>query len=261
MLHIIADCFYPRPKVWDFWANFFGENTQMKNSSILGWRWSRGWCAAATLVTAALGAQAVFAQAAVIGDAAQGHKKIAMCIGCHGIVGYQASFPEIHHVPKISGQAATYISKALHEYKAGERKHPTMHSIAASLSEQDMADIAAAYEASGQPAPAVPDQLTPAPGPDVAALLSKGACTSCHGPNLSKPIDPTYPKLAGQYSDYLYVALKAYQTEGNPQVGRGNAIMGAQAKQFTHAELRTLADYIGSLPGVLKTVPEDKFRH
>jgi cytochrome c553 len=98
------------------------------------------------------------------------------------------------------------------------------------------------------------------PSPDVAALLTKGACVSCHGANFSKPLDPTYPKLAGQHSDYLYAALKAYQTEGNPQVGRGNAIMAGQVKQFKHTELKALANYISSLPGELKTVPESRFR-
>jgi cytochrome c553 len=91
-------------------------------------------------------------------------------------------------------------------------------------------------------------------------LIAKGACLSCHGESLSKPIDPSYPKLAGQHNDYLYVALKAYKVDGNPQVGRGNAIMGGVAKQFTNAELKELANYIGRLPGDLKTVPESRFR-
>jgi cytochrome c553 len=93
----------------------------------------------------------------------------------------------------------------------------------------------------------------------VGKLLTKGACASCHGANYSKPIDGTYPKLAGQHADYLYIALKAYQTEGNPQVGRNNAIMVGQAKQFTHAELKAMAEYLSSLPGELQTVKESYF--
>ena len=84
-------------------------------------------------------------QAARAQDAKAGEKKIAMCIGCHGIPGYQASFPEIHKVPMIAGQGAKYIVNALGEYKKGDRKHPTMRGIAASLSDQDMADLAAFY--------------------------------------------------------------------------------------------------------------------
>jgi cytochrome c553 len=91
-------------------------------------------------------------------------------------------------------------------------------------------------------------------------LVTKGACASCHGDSFSKGIDPTYPKIAGQHSDYLYVALKAYKTEGNAQIGRSNAIMGGVAKQFSNAELKELANYMGKLPGELKTVPENRFR-
>jgi cytochrome c553 len=187
--------------------------------------------------------------------------KVAMCIGCHGIKGYQASFPEVHKVPMIAGQGAKFIVASLNAYKKGERKHPTMRSIAAALSEQDMTDIAAYYEQQGKPAVAVAlAEQPPAAPADVAALLTKGACVSCHGTNFSKPIDGSYPRLAGQHADYLYVALKAYKTEGNAQVGRGNAIMGGQVKQFSHVELKAMANYIGSLPGDLRTVPQDKFR-
>ena len=194
------------------------------------------------------------------GDAKAGEKKNAMCIGCHGIVGYQASFPEIHKVPKISGQGEKYIISALNAYKKGERKHPTMRGVSVSLSDQDMADLAVFYAASGVDANAKPLEKAADGSAKAMASVAKGACVSCHGESLSKPIDPSYPKLAGQHSDYLFVALKAYKVDGNPQVGRGNAIMGGVAKQFTNAELKELANYIGRLPGDLKTVPESRFR-
>jgi cytochrome c553 len=184
--------------------------------------------------------------------------KVAMCIGCHGIKGYQASFPEIHKVPMISGQSGKYIAAALGEYKKGERKHPTMRAIAATLSEQDIAQIAAYYEPLGKDVAPLPEQVAPAAA-DVSALLTKGACASCHGANFSKPLEG-YPKLAGQHADYLYVALKAYQTEGNPHVGRGNPIMVGQIKPFSHPELKAIANYIASLPSELHTVPQAKFR-
>jgi cytochrome c553 len=193
-------------------------------------------------------------------DVKAGEKKIAMCIGCHGIPGYQASFPEVHKVPMIAGQNAKYLIAALQEYKKGDRKHPTMRGIAASLSDQDMADIAAFYEQQGNGEGAkVSDQPAQQPDPQVAALLSKGACVSCHGASFSKPIDAAYPKIAGQHADYLYVALKAYKTEANANVGRGNAIMGSQVKQFSNAELKAIAQYLGSLPGDLKTVRQSPF--
>jgi cytochrome c553 len=191
-------------------------------------------------------------------DAKAGAKKVDMCIGCHNIPGYQASFPEIYKVPKIAGQNAKYIVAALGEYKKGDRKHPTMRNIATTLSDQDMADVAA-YYSELEKGPAVPD-TPPAPPESVAKLLAQANCVSCHGSNFSKPIDPSYPKLAGQYADYLYAALKAYQTDGNPHIGRNNAIMMGMARPFTHAEIKAIAGYISSLPGEIKTIQLPEFR-
>ena len=192
-------------------------------------------------------------------DAKAGEKKAAMCIGCHGIPDYKASFPEVYRVPMIAGQSAKYIVSALGQYKKGDRKHPTMRAIAVSLSDQDMADLAAFYstEAKSEAPPATPAGTPPA---EVAELLKKGNCESCHGKNFSTPIDPSYPKLAGQHADYLYVALKEYQTDKNPQVGRNNAIMMGMARPFTHAEAKQLAAYFATLPGELKTVPQSRWR-
>jgi cytochrome c553 len=188
--------------------------------------------------------------------------KVAMCIGCHGIPGYQASFPEIHKVPMISGQSAKYIAAALNAYGTGERKHPTMRGISQSLTEQDINDIAAYYEAHGRDDGAKPlaeAPTRPATG-KIAELVQKGNCAACHGANFSKPIDPSYPKIGGQHADYMFVALKSYKTENNSAIGRNNAVMGAIAKQFSNAELKALANYMASLEGDLKVVPESKFR-
>jgi cytochrome c553 len=211
--------------------------------------------AGATVLFSASGVQAQ----AIVGDVKAGESKASMCIGCHGIVGYQNSFPEIHKVPKISGQSAAYIVAALNAYKKGDRKHPSMRGIAASLSEQDMADLGAYYSAHAGGV-TVGDTPSKAAPPAVAALLEKGACLSCHGANFSKPIDPSYPKLGGQHADYLYVALKSYTVEGNGVIGRNNAIMGGVAKQYTLAELKQMANYLGSIEGELRTVPQGKFR-
>ena len=192
-------------------------------------------------------------------SAQAGEKKAAMCIGCHGIPDYKASFPEVYRVPMIAGQNAKYIVSALTQYKKGDRKHPTMRGIASSLTDQDMADLAAFYagEAKSEPVPAARAGTVPA---DIAARLAKGNCASCHGTNYSAPIDPSYPKLAGQHADYLYVALREYQTDKNPLVGRNNAIMMGMARPFTPAEAKTLAKYFASLPGELKTVAQSRWR-
>lgn len=213
--------------------------------------------AVASAFALAAGVSSVQAQDNPAGDAVNGQKKAAMCIGCHGIPNYRASFPEIHQVPMISGQGAKYIVSALNAYKKGERKHPTMRSIAGSMSDQDMADVAAFY--AGHPSKASA-AAAPVPSAAVAELLKKGNCASCHGDNMNKPIDAGYPKLAGQHADYLFVALKAYKTENNASIGRGNAIMAGMAKPFTNAELKAIAGYIGSMPGDLVTVTNPKFR-
>jgi cytochrome c553 len=92
-----------------------------------------------------------------------------------------------------------------------------MRAIAASLSDQDMADLGAFYEASRLKAARGARPGGRAAPADVKPLLEKGACASCHGANFSKPIDRSYPKLAGQHADYLYVALKSYKATGNPR--------------------------------------------
>jgi len=83
------------------------------------------------------------AQAA--GNAEAGRHKSSMCVGCHNIPGYKTAFPVVYSVPKLDGQHAVYIVSALRAYKSGERRHPSMRAVAASLSDQDMADLAAFY--------------------------------------------------------------------------------------------------------------------
>lgn len=220
----------------------------------------------ASLLVLAGATTAVQAQDGKAGDPAKGAAKAAMCIGCHGITGYQASFPEVYKVPKISGQGAKYIAAALNAYAKGERKHPSMRAIAETLTEQDIADLSAYYEQNGKTAAAAPTAAAALP----EALKDRLAtCVACHGASFSTPIDAAYPKLAGQHADYLYHALKAYATDGNPRVGRANPTMRSQVVQesaggrkptFTNAELKQVAKWLESLPGELKTIEESRFR-
>lgn len=214
------------------------------------------------LLSAALAVSAgsALAQDVKAGNAAQGERKAAMCIGCHSLPGYKATFPEVYSVPMISGQSGKYIVNALVAYQKGERRHPTMRGIAGSLTEQDMADLGAYYEghAAGRVAKA-PDTVPAAPAA-VAELLNKGACASCHGVNYSKGIDPGYPKLAGQHADYLFNTLKGYKMGARSTHGRDNAIMAGQAKAFSHTELKAISSYLASLPGEMAVVPQSRFQ-
>jgi cytochrome c553 len=103
----------------------------------------------ALLVLAAFAASATTSTAVtaadVVGNPKAAPAKIEACIGCHGIPGYKAGFPEVFPVPMIGGQSAKYIESALKAYRKGERKNPTMMGIAASMSDQDIADVAAYY--------------------------------------------------------------------------------------------------------------------
>jgi cytochrome c553 len=87
------------------------------------------------------------ANAETDGVAAQGREKSRVCEGCHGLADYNNAFPEVYRVPKLGDQQSAYIVKALQDYKSGARRHSTMRSIAAALTDQDMADLAAYYSA------------------------------------------------------------------------------------------------------------------
>ena len=89
------------------------------------------------------------AQNAPVGNPMAGYQKTAMCSGCHGIEGWRTAFPEVYKVPRIAGQHPAYLVKALQEYKNGDRSHPSMRAIAASLTDKDMADLAAYYGETG----------------------------------------------------------------------------------------------------------------
>jgi cytochrome c553 len=67
-------------------------------------------------------------------------------------------------------------------------------------------------------------------------------CAACHGKDGKTPIDASYPILAGQHEDFLLKALLDYKSEA-----RKNAIMGAQAKGLTKADMKNLAAYYSSL--------------
>ena len=97
------------------------------------------------LLVCILGSLAFAAQAQEKKSAPGFENAHAMCIGCHGIPGYKTAFPDVYHVPKIAGQQPGYIINALKAYKSGERSHPSMRGIAASLSDEDMKKLADYY--------------------------------------------------------------------------------------------------------------------
>jgi len=164
------------------------------------------------------------------GDAKHGKAISYTCLGCHGIEGYKNAYP-MYSVPKLEGQHPEYLSAALQEYRNGDRAHLTMHAQASTLSDQDIADIAAYF--AGKP---LVSQGKPSGTPPAAATL----CVSCHGQD-GVAIAPTYPSLAGQHEDYISRALDEYR-----KGGRKNPIMKGFAATLKDEDIEVIAKYFAS---------------
>jgi cytochrome c553 len=194
------------------------------------------WLGAALSLSWTLGAHAA-------GDPALGEKKFYTCYGCHGLENYRNAYPD-YTVPRLRHQHAAYIVAALQEYRNGERPHATMHAQAASLSDQDMEDIAAYLEGAAPAKPStavngkVPKQVT--------------ACVACHGENglgVEAPLTPKPALLAGQHVDYLEQALAAYRNGR-----RKNVVMDGMAQLLTSDEdVKIAAAYFANQPSPLAT--------
>lgn len=104
--------------------------------------WTVGLAMAASMAAMASG---LVAAQETKGDAKAAETKVGACIGCHAIPGYRSTYPMVYSVPMINGQSAKYIENALTAYRSGDRSHPTMRAIAGSLTDQDIADLAAYY--------------------------------------------------------------------------------------------------------------------
>jgi len=154
------------------------------------------------------------------GSAERGKTLAYTCHGCHGIPNYKNAYPN-YSVPKLGGQHAKYLASALAEYTSGDRAHPTMHSQATSLSEQDRADIAAYFSQPMQPGEVV--------GTPPAAIQT---CAACHGPDGAKTNGEDFPILAGQQADYIVEALQDYKSGKRKNPIMAGIISGVDPKDF-----------------------------
>jgi len=158
------------------------------------------------------------------------------CLGCHGIVSYNNIYPS-YKVPMLGNQHKDYLVAALKAYRSGERAHPTMRAHAANLSDQDISKIADYFSSFRL------DDSKQA-NSDVKMIEEANACVGCHGPD-GNSVVPTFPKIAGQYQDYLLHALKSYKN-GN----RNNAIMNGIASTLSDEQMIILSKYYASQVGV-----------
>lgn len=196
-----------------------------------------------TLAAILLGSLALSAWAE--GDAAAGKQKSAVCAACHQADGNSTN-PEW---PKLAGQHAGYIVKQLSDYKAQEsRNNALMAGQVASLSDQDMMDLAAWFStqsASG----GFMDEGYLALGKRIFqggnAITGVPACMSCHGPSgMGDPI-AGFPRLAGQHAAYIEGQLEMFRLQTRSNDAR--RMMRDVAIKMTPTEMAAVAAYIGGL--------------
>ena len=157
------------------------------------------------------------------------------CLGCHGVVSYNNIYPT-YKVPKLGNQHKDYIVAALKAYRSGERSHTTMKAHAANLSDLDI-DKIADYFSSFKAKIVTPE--------DVKIIDEANSCVGCHGVDGNSEV-PTFPRIAGQYEDYLYQSLKSYKNGK-----RNNAIMNGVASTLNDDQMKKLSKYFASQKGML----------
>lgn len=187
------------------------------------------------------------APASAEGDAESGKVLSYTCLGCHGIPGYRNAYPS-YRVPKLGGQHAAYLSAALKAYRSGERSHPTMMAQAATLSDQDIADLAAYFTSHGGPI----DAEVVTAGVEEGKEKSQ-TCVACHGER-GISVNAIWPNLAGQHEDYIVASLHQYKratadsAEGDNV--RNNGVMIGMVANLSDDDIKQLAAYFAAQQGL-----------
>jgi len=183
--------------------------------------------------------------ATAAGSAAAGEGKSAMCAGCHAADGNSV----VNLFPKLAGQHAGYIAKQLGEFKSGKREDATMQGMAAALSEEDMADLAAFYSSKTAAAGAADDEAKVALGQDVFrggnSSTHVPACMGCHGATGKGNPAAKFPALAGQHAVYTIKQLKAFRN--SVRANDANSMMRKVAEHMSDAEIEAVANYIAGM--------------
>jgi cytochrome c553 len=201
-------------------------------------------------LVAALAATSAFAATPATAPASKGDPKAAesiatqVCAACHSADGNSV----IAANPKLAGLNAEYINKQLTEFKSGARKNAIMSGMVASLSPQDMLNLAA-YFSSQQPKPGTSkDQALALTGQKIYRGGVQGAgvpaCASCHGPQ-GKGIPAQFPRLAGQHGDYVYTQLNAFRV--GERANDAAKMMRSIAAKMTDADMKAVSSYIQGL--------------
>lgn len=192
------------------------------------------------------------------GDPEAGKALSQTCVGCHGPDGNspQAMWPN------LAGQHADYLYKQLEAFKAGEmRRNTQMTGMVANLDDQDMRDLAAYYSQQPDKVMGAGDETLVERGRKIylGGIAHKNvvACVACHGPRGRGNPAADYPRVGGQWAQYLLTQLQHFRAgaeyESGEQIGENqrandpNAMMRSLAASMTDAEMRAVAEYMAGL--------------
>ena len=164
------------------------------------------------------------------------------CLGCHGVAGYRNGYPS-YRVPKLGGQHEESLYLGLQGYKSQGRAHLTMQAQAATLSEQDMRDLAGYFASRGD----VKTGTAPSDAQLARGREKSAVCAACHG-NTGVSQSPSWPSLAGQHEDYLREVMWQYK---NGQ--RKDPVMVGQVVNLSEDDIEDIAAYYSAQPGLFTT--------
>lgn len=178
------------------------------------------------------------------GNPIAGKDKSQLCQGCHGEFGNSTE----PLVPKLAGQYGNYISKEVRNYQAGTRTHQIMNAMAATLTDDDLADVAAYFSSQKKMTGDGSAENQLGKNLFLHGHLSKMilACVNCHGVR-GKGLDPKismFPVIGGQHKDYLRRQLINFR-EGD-RTNSPNGIMNRVAGALTDDDIESLVEYISA---------------
>ena len=197
------------------------------------------------LLTLGVSGIAQAASTAVVGDAAAGQAKTAVCGACHGPDGNSMA----PNFPKLAGQGDRYLLKQLHEIEDGKRQVLEMTGLLANLNDQDLADIAAYYSSQkGSVGAADPALVAQGEALFRGGNLEKGmpACIGCHSPDGQGLAAAGFPHLGGQHASYIEKQLTDFR-EGDRTNDGDSMIMRGIAAKMSNKDIKALASYIQGL--------------
>lgn len=171
-----------------------------------------------------------------------GQAKAATCMACHNMDGNSVN-PEW---PALAGQHASYITKQIKHFKAGERQNPLMAPMAMILTDQDVEDLAAYFSAQKRVATGETEPSKLQLGQKIyrAGIASKGvpACSGCHGPTGAGIAGAAFPRIGGQHAVYAAIQLRAYKT--GARATDPNSMMRTITSRLSDEEIDAVASYL-----------------